>query len=89
MISDLEKSLGQIEKYQYDIQQLKQKLVQEEQLLRSMSPESHTTENVQVRVCCVLVALLWFGIFGFLTLIVEIVRSKLITPSSKNHSAHH
>lgn len=52
-IADLEKALSQIEKYQYDIQLLKQKLVQEEQLLKSMTPESHTPENIQVRVCFV------------------------------------
>jgi dsDNA-specific endonuclease/ATPase MutS2 len=49
-ISDLDKALQQIDKYQQDIQTLKQKLVQEEQLLKSMTPE-HPADNVQVRVC--------------------------------------
>lgn len=48
-IADMEKALSQIEKYQYDIQLLKQKLIQEEHLLKSMTPESHTPENIQVR----------------------------------------
>lgn len=48
-ISDLEKALQQIDKYQHDIQMLKQKLVQEEQLLKTMTPD-HPSDNVQVRV---------------------------------------
>jgi DNA repair exonuclease SbcCD ATPase subunit len=48
-ISDLEKALQQIDKYQHDIQMLKQKLVQEEQLLKTMTPD-HPVDNVQVRV---------------------------------------
>lgn len=49
-IGELDKALQQIDKYQYDIQMLKQKLVQEEQLLKTMTPE-HPADNVQVRVC--------------------------------------
>lgn len=49
-ISDLEKALTQIDKYQHDIQLLKTKLVQEEQLLKTMSPDQQA-DNVQVRVC--------------------------------------
>jgi cell shape-determining protein MreC len=49
-ISDLEKALQQIDKYQHDIQSLKQKLVQEEQLLKTMTPD-HPVDTVQVRVC--------------------------------------
>lgn len=49
-IGDLEKALQQIDKYQHDIQLLKQKLVQEEQLLKTMTPEQ-PADNVQVRVC--------------------------------------
>lgn len=49
-ISELDKALQQIDKYQHDIQMLKQKLVQEEQLLKTMTPEQ-SSDNVQVRVC--------------------------------------
>lgn len=49
-IGDLEKALQQIDKYQHDIQTLKQKLIQEEQLLKTMTPD-HPVDNVQVRVC--------------------------------------
>jgi prefoldin subunit 5 len=56
-ISELEKALGQIDKYQHDIQQLKQKLIQEEQLLKTMTPDQ-SADNVQVRVCfCCLISL--------------------------------
>ena len=49
-IGDLEKALQQIDKYQHDIQMLKQKLVQEEQLLKTMTPEhGDATDNIQVR----------------------------------------
>lgn len=50
MIGDLDKALQQIDKYQQDIQSLKQKLVQEEQLLKTMAAEQ-SADNVQVRVC--------------------------------------
>lgn len=50
MINDLDKALQQIDKYQQDIQSLKQKLVQEEQLLKTMAAEQ-SADNVQVRVC--------------------------------------
>lgn len=49
-INDLDKALQQIDKYQQDIQSLKQKLVQEEQLLKTMAAEQ-SADNVQVRVC--------------------------------------
>jgi hypothetical protein len=49
-IGDLEKALQQIDKYQHDIQLLKQKLVQEEQLLKTMTPE-HPESNIQVGGC--------------------------------------
>lgn len=49
-INDLEKALQQIDKYQHDVQMLKQKLVQEEQLLKTMTPD-HPVDNIQVRVC--------------------------------------
>ena len=49
-ISDLEKALQQIDKYQHEIQMLKQKLIQEEQLLKTMSPDlPESAESVQVR----------------------------------------
>ena len=49
-ISDLEKALQQIDKYQHDIQVLKQKLVQEEQLLKSMTPDhGEASDTIQVR----------------------------------------
>lgn len=53
-IADLEKALVQIEKYQYDIQLLKQKLIQEEQILKHMSPETDSPENIQVSSLCFL-----------------------------------
>jgi hypothetical protein len=53
-IADLEKALAQIEKYQYDIQLLKQKLIQEEQILKHMSPETDSPDNIQVSLFCVL-----------------------------------
>lgn len=49
-IGDLESSLKQIDKYQHEVQLLKQKLVQEEQLLKTMAAEQ-SADNVQVRVC--------------------------------------
>lgn len=51
-ISDLEKALQQIDKYQHDVQLLKQKLVQEEQLLKTMSLEhpDGSDPNIQVGV---------------------------------------
>jgi DNA repair ATPase RecN len=52
-IGDLEKALQQIDRYQHDIQTLKQKLVQEEQLLKTMTPD-HPVDTVQVRVCLLL-----------------------------------
>lgn len=48
-IKELNTALQQIDKYQQDIQMLKQKLVQEEQLLKTMTPD-HPADNVQVRV---------------------------------------
>lgn len=59
-ISDLEKALQQIDKYQHDVQLLKQKLVQEEQLLKTMSLEhpDGADPNVQVGVCFKLASLL-------------------------------
>lgn len=48
-IKELNTALQQIDKYQHDIQMLKQKLVQEEQLLKTMTPD-HPADNVQVRV---------------------------------------
>jgi hypothetical protein len=50
-IGDLERSLQQIDKYQHDIQALKQKLAQEEQLLKSMTPnQTESIEKIQVGV---------------------------------------
>lgn len=50
-IGDLEKALQQIDKYQHDIQMLKQKLVQEEQLLKTMTPDhGDATDTIQVRI---------------------------------------
>lgn len=51
-ISDLEKALQQIDKYQHDVQLLKQKLVQEEQLLKTMTLEhpDGSDPNIQVGV---------------------------------------
>jgi oligoendopeptidase F len=51
-ISDLEKALQQIDKYQHDVQLLKQKLVQEEQLLKTMTLEhpDSSDPNIQVGV---------------------------------------
>lgn len=52
-ISDLEKALQQIDKYQHDVQLLKQKLVQEEQLLKTMTlehPDGSSDPNIQVGV---------------------------------------
>lgn len=49
-VGDLEKALQQIDKYQHDIQVLKQKLVQEEQLLKTMTPDkAEATDSIQVR----------------------------------------
>lgn len=53
-IGDLEKAVKQIDKYQYDIQMMKQKLIQEEQLLKTMTSDSNKAENIQVRVCYIL-----------------------------------
>lgn len=48
-ISDLERALQQIDKYQHDIQMLKQKLIQEEQLLKTMTPDQpDAADSVQV-----------------------------------------
>ena len=49
-IGQLEKALQQIDKYQHEIQLLKQKLIQEEQLLKTMTPDQ-PADYVQVRVC--------------------------------------
>lgn len=70
-IGDLDKALQQIDKYQQDIQTLKQKLVQEEQLLKSMTPE-HPADNVQVRVCFLFPSTLLFFL-------------KLFSHHQKNH----
>ena len=53
-IGDLDKALKQIDKYQYDIQMMKQKLIQEEQLLKTMTSDSNKAENIQVRVCYII-----------------------------------
>lgn len=50
-LADLDKSLQQIDKYQHDIQMLKQKLAHEEQLLKTMTPDqAEAVDNIQVGV---------------------------------------
>lgn len=49
-IENLEQALQQIDKYQHDINSLKQKLIQEEHLLKTLAPD-HSADEAQVRVC--------------------------------------
>jgi exonuclease VII small subunit len=49
-IGDLESALGQIEKYQHEVQTLKQKLIQEEQLLKTMTASHHDANDERIQV---------------------------------------
>ena len=49
-IGDLESSLKQIDKYQHEVQLLKQKLVQEEQLLKTMGSSQPDANDQQMQV---------------------------------------
>lgn len=58
-IGDLESALQQIDKYQHEVQLLKQKLVQEEQLLKTLSASTQdpNDQNTQVGVFLYLIPL--------------------------------